>query len=210
MCVLNSSTAQARNVRPCQVRSWSMICLTNSHISQGFPMGLSAGFKLIDKDLIKDVVEKERSHPMPKQREKEKEDVPVKHKSVNDSHESLGHQHSGWTSMVEDWLCYAAGTSGPSTSSLVSEPERAYSPTTHTPPSNEHESKTKDDQKGPYQLLTKERLMGIYMAIYIHRDIRAFVQGIHGDSPACLNVDIGYRDVKRSCCRRSDRWSCRQ
>ena len=31
---------------------------------------------------------------------------------------------------------------------------------------------------GPYELLVKERLMGIYMAIYVHRDVRPFVQGM--------------------------------
>lgn len=30
---------------------------------------------------------------------------------------------------------------------------------------------SKDPRKGPYQLLVKERLMSIYLAIYIHRDI---------------------------------------
>jgi hypothetical protein len=30
---------------------------------------------------------------------------------------------------------------------------------------------------GPYELLTKERLMGIYLAIYVHRDVKSLVQG---------------------------------
>ena len=31
---------------------------------------------------------------------------------------------------------------------------------------------------GPYELLVKERLMGIYMAIYVHRDVRPLIQGM--------------------------------
>jgi hypothetical protein len=78
--------------------------------------------------------------------------------------------------MVEDWLCHAAGTSGRATSPVFGW-EGSHSPTTRSPTPNERKTERKDDQKGPYQLLTKERLMGIYLAIYIHRDIREFVQG---------------------------------
>lgn len=31
---------------------------------------------------------------------------------------------------------------------------------------------------GPYELLVKERLMGIYLAIYVHRDVRSLVRGM--------------------------------
>ena len=33
-------------------------------------------------------------------------------------------------------------------------------------------------RKGPYELLVKERLMGIYMAVYVHRDVRPLIRGI--------------------------------
>jgi hypothetical protein len=35
---------------------------------------------------------------------------------------------------------------------------------------------------GPYELLVKERLMGIYMAVYVHRDVRPLVQGMGPNS----------------------------
>ena len=34
-------------------------------------------------------------------------------------------------------------------------------------------------KKGPYELLTKERLMGIYIAVYVHRDAKPHVQGVY-------------------------------
>ncbi|KAF8484379.1 hypothetical protein JB92DRAFT_3028984 [Gautieria morchelliformis] len=40
---------------------------------------------------------------------------------------------------------------------------------------------------GPYELLVKERLMGIYMAVYVHRDVRPLVQDVStGSVPAGL------------------------
>ncbi|KAF8588898.1 DNase I-like protein [Ramaria rubella] len=57
-------------------------------------------------------------------------------------------------------------------------------------PSSHHEyfSATKTQaQTGPYELLVKERLMGIYTAVYIHRDVRSLVQGVStGSVPAGL------------------------
>lgn len=68
-----------------------------------------------------------------------------------------------------------------------------------TPDSNSHRSNTLDvnwqsiasgvntdsfsaseaqAKTGPYELLVKERLMGIYMAIYVHRDVWPLVQGM--------------------------------
>ncbi|KIJ52652.1 hypothetical protein M422DRAFT_202876 [Sphaerobolus stellatus SS14] len=44
-----------------------------------------------------------------------------------------------------------------------------------------------DSKKGPYELLIKERLMGIYMAIYVHRDVRPLIRGVSSDTvPAGL------------------------
>jgi hypothetical protein len=31
--------------------------------------------------------------------------------------------------------------------------------------------------KGPYEMLVKERLMGIYLAIFVHRDAKHLVRG---------------------------------
>lgn len=92
--------------------------------------------------------------------------------------------------MVEDWLCN--GSAGYC---------RTGSPTTADvgfPRPLMRQKSSKDSRKGPYQLLIKERLMGIYMAIYIHRDLKPFVRGLlgpdfwieshaHNLNQACLN-----------------------
>ncbi|KXN85863.1 Synaptojanin-2 [Leucoagaricus sp. SymC.cos] len=71
--------------------------------------------------------------------------------------------------MCEDWFCNGGG-SGFRVSSPTVADVSAPMPLMPRAPS-------KEPKKGPYQLLAKERLMGIYMAIYIHRDIRALVKG---------------------------------
>ena len=38
--------------------------------------------------------------------------------------------------------------------------------------------------QGPYQLLLKERLMGIYLAVFVHRDAARFVEGLSKDTVA--------------------------
>ena len=34
----------------------------------------------------------------------------------------------------------------------------------------------KEPKKGPYQFLVKERLMGIYLAIYVHGDLKPLIK----------------------------------
>jgi hypothetical protein len=131
-------------------------------------MGLGAGFKLIDKDKDKEKDkdrdrEKDREYDKPRSRHKEKDDHG---RSREDgSHEAP----SGWTSMIEDWLCQGSG-SGPRASSPTVADVGFPKPLSPRLPS-------KEPRKGPYQLLIKERMMGIYLAVYIHRDLRPLVRG---------------------------------
>ncbi|KAG6820311.1 hypothetical protein H0H93_002398 [Arthromyces matolae] len=128
----------------------------------GIPMGLGAGLnKLIDKDKDREARELERS----RSRHKDKDDPLRPRKSPED------HQHheppSGWTMMLEDWFCQGSGT-------------RASSPTVADigfPKPLSPRPQSKELKKGPYQLLAKERMMGIYLAIFVHRDVRPFVRG---------------------------------
>jgi hypothetical protein len=122
-------------------------------------MGLGAGFKLIDKD--KDLA-----------REAER-DWDLTRKNSEENLELLSHHPSSWTAMVGNWLCYTscplASPSSPADSedgSSAATPDSARSPS------------KKERQKGPYQLLIKERLMGIYLAVYINRDIRGLIRGM--------------------------------
>jgi len=134
-------------------------------------MGLGAGFKWHEKEK-----EKERPKDKDKDREKEKEkeidklkDKVVDRSKSRKEKEDMSQEHDplGWTAMCEDWLCNGGGT-------------RIMSPTiadVGAPKPLMRRAPSKEPKKGPYQLLVKERLMGIYMAIYIHRDIQALVRG---------------------------------
>ncbi|KAF9448611.1 DNase I-like protein [Macrolepiota fuliginosa MF-IS2] len=141
----------------------------------GIPMGLAAGFKWHDKDKDKEKLkDKEKEKDVEKAKEKGKEPQGFERsKSYRDKKKEddiLQDNHpSGWTAMCEDWLCNGGGFSlrnGSPTVADVSSPK----PLMRRVPS-------KEPKKGPYQLLAKDRLMGIYMAIYIHRDVRDLVKG---------------------------------
>ncbi|KAK7032983.1 carbohydrate-binding module family 5 protein [Favolaschia claudopus] len=117
----------------------------------GLPMGLGAGFK-VNRDLEK-------------AKEKEKDIDKVRPKvNKDDVKDPPPHERSGWTAKVEEWLCQGIRQNSP-TPSEISVPKRSSA-----------QSKPKE-RKGPYQLLLKERMMGLYLAIYIHRELRPFVKG---------------------------------
>jgi hypothetical protein len=108
------------------------------------------------------------------------------------------HHTTGWSSILEDYFSHGIGSIpgvkpdlsspavNPSLSSLLKSPDRGGSPASATtqamankdakwnlPPGGGEVPKT-----GPYELLTKERLMGIYLALYVHRDIKSLVEGL--------------------------------
>ncbi|KAF9493363.1 DNase I-like protein [Pleurotus eryngii] len=130
--------------------------------SSGIPMGLGAGFKLIDKDKDKDWDKfREDSEPANSSRQGDDEDGDDTPKSRKSSDNDNGNVPSGWTAMVEHWLCNGGG-------SPFAAP-RCESPTSSTTIGH--------IRKGPYTMLIKQRLMGLYIAVYIHRDVRSSVNG---------------------------------
>ncbi|KAJ3813593.1 inositol polyphosphate phosphatase, partial [Lentinula aff. lateritia] len=135
--------------------------------SEGIPMGLGAGFKL-KEDRDKDKEEKPRSSkPSHGQ-----ESLKYKKSSGTDEYtQETATHNSGWTSIVEDWLCHGSSMA------------RAASPAIsdigiHKPLSSRTALTVKEStaKKGPYQLLCKERLLGIYLAMYVHRDLKPLVE----------------------------------
>lgn len=125
-------------------------------------MGLAASFKILDKD-------RDKSRDSDKENERpHRNDDRQSISTSTDSDES--DTPSGWTSMVEDWLCNNAAANSRNTSPTITDvgPPR---------PLMRHKS-SKDVRKGPYQLLIKERLMGIYLAIYVHRDLKPLIGGM--------------------------------
>jgi hypothetical protein len=136
----------------------------------GIPLGLGAGFKLgsgdkekekdkerdKDKDKDPDNVEQEPPEPLvekrgPKVEQRDEEPVP---------------HTSGWTSILEDFLVHGIAVVKGSQSELG----RSYS-------ANDIRRRPKTATRGPYELLVKERLMGIYLAVFVHRDAKHLVRG---------------------------------
>lgn len=119
-------------------------------------MGLGAGFKLKDK---------------------EKEVTP----SI-DSEPDLASIPYGWTAILEDWLSHAGGSNFES-SPIAGHKTRVTNGEPHfpVPPSLKRRISTKAavSQKGPYEILIKERMMGLYLAVYIHREIKHLVRGMN-------------------------------
>lgn len=117
-------------------------------------MGLGAGFKLKDK-------EKEPISPI-------------------DSQPDLASIPYGWTAILEDWLSHAGGSNlEPSpvawnkSRKVNGEPQPLVSPS----PKRRISTKAAVSQKGPYEILIKERMMGLYLAVYVHREIKHLVRG---------------------------------
>ena len=142
----------------------------------GIPMGLGAGFKILDKDRDKS-----------KDLEKDHDKVSFKIKDKHDDNRSQKHDDEsdappiGWTSLVEDWLCNGTGQCRPSSPTIAD---------VGFPRPLIRQKSSKEARKGPYQLLIKERLMGIYLAVYIHRDLKPFVQGTDMISDVRLSTHL--------------------
>ncbi|KAJ7178628.1 inositol polyphosphate phosphatase [Mycena crocata] len=136
----------------------------------GIPMGLGAGFKLIDRERDRDADRGEREKAKERDRDYDKPRSKI-HK--DDAKDPTREVLSGWTAMIEDWLCHGARQATSPTPSDIGVPK---------PLSARGAPK---ERKGPYQLLIKERMMGLYLAIYIHRELRPLVKGAGvGDVPA--------------------------
>ncbi|KAF8807082.1 DNase I-like protein [Phlegmacium glaucopus] len=128
----------------------------------GIPKGLGASFKLLDKERDKSKDSDERPSDRPA---KDKDQHLEIHKS--EEHVCPENLPMGWTSIVEDWLCHGGITISRMKTPSIGFPQPLIS-----------QKSMKEPRKGPYQLLIKERLMGIYMAIYIHRDLKSSIQGM--------------------------------
>ena|SRR6267154_1316641 len=176
----------------------------------GIPLGLGAGFKLgsgdkekekdrerdKDKDKDPDNVELEPPEPLienrgPKVEQRDEEPVP---------------HTSGWTSILEDFFVHGMTVVGPSARAKdkgsQSELGRSYS-------ANDIRRRPKTGTRGPYEMLVKERLMGIYLAIFVHRDAKHLVRGasiLTHSTRSMLNAR-SVRHVQVCGHRRTNRWT---
>ncbi|KAI5981953.1 DNase I-like protein [Pisolithus albus] len=140
--------------------------------SSGIPMGLGAGIKIgaADKDKDdkehKDYQDRHTHTPSQKRKDRDKDEFTRNWKSSDDlSDQVVTYNHSGWTSLLDHWLCHRTQVN----------PQRY-----HCSPKRQslHRRVTvKESHKGPYVPLIKERMMGLYLSVYVHRDLRHLVQG---------------------------------
>lgn len=150
--------------------------------SSGIPMGLGAGIKIgaADKDREKDKDKDDRDNRDPcdkihRRKDKDRDEATRNWKSSDDLPEQLvvHYNHSGWTSLLDHWLCHRTQANplvngDPILRDPVSSPKRH---------SLHRRVTVKDSDKGPYVPLVKERMMGLYLSVYIHRDLRHLVEG---------------------------------
>lgn len=172
----------------------------------GLPLGLGGGMKW-DRDKDEEEHKRERKD---KEVDKKKKDKPKD--KIEESNPTAGtktpkyhhtvHQTVGWSSILEDYFSRGIGSiqgvkpdimspsTNPSVSSLVSSDRvLPQASTSNIPGMGNKDAKWKLPSRavevpkiGPYELLTKERMMGIYLALYVHRDIRPLVEGYSQDS----------------------------
>ncbi|KAH7884604.1 hypothetical protein F5I97DRAFT_1890616 [Phlebopus sp. FC_14] len=152
--------------------------------SSGIPMALGAGFKLgvpdkereRDKGDDKDHHEKYPLHHINshKRKDKEKDEATRGWKSSDDLPDEVvvPYNNSGWTSVLEHWLCHRMQANPQVNDHALK--EAAISPKRQ---SLHRRVTVKESDKGPYVPLVKERMMGLYLSIYIHRDLRDLVEG---------------------------------
>ncbi|TBU43249.1 hypothetical protein BD309DRAFT_961154 [Dichomitus squalens] len=126
--------------------------------ASGIPMALGAGFKLNGKDNSRS-----RHSLLPEPDDpalRKSAEADLLSPSVDKTHEHH-HPPSSWSSILENWYCHPT-VLGPLASS-------ASDPNLRT--------QTESQRTGPYELLIKERMMGLYLAVFIHREARPFVRG---------------------------------
>ena len=117
-------------------------------------MAFGAGFKLNNKDNSRSRQSLLPDPDDPPPRKSAELDLSFPLDKTNEHH----HPPSSWSSILENW--YSHSCPPPST---TSDP-------------NEH-PQTESQRVGPYELLIKERMMGLYLAVFIHREARPFIRG---------------------------------
>ncbi|EJD49680.1 DNase I-like protein [Auricularia subglabra TFB-10046 SS5] len=171
----------------------------------GMPRGIGA-FKLQDKERELKEREKEKRKLSKPDRDADDESdaednamangVGLTHSNSKDSH----HHAGGWTTILEDWLSAGVGALSGTRLALSDSDIALAAPSPAMPPepgsntvvtrdlspwdlpisTSEHAKRHKE--RGPYELVTKERLMGLYIAVYVHRDVRPLIKGVSKSS----------------------------
>jgi hypothetical protein len=155
-------------------------------------MGLGAGIKLgvpskerdkekeKDKSDDKDYQEKHHLHHLHsfKRKDKDRDEATRGWKSSDDLPDEIT-VNPGWTSTLEHWLCHRT-QANPQANGHQALKDISASPKRQ---SLHRRVTVKESDKGPYVPLIKERMMGLYLSVYIHRDLRDLVEGKFSSRP---------------------------
>ncbi|KAI9001520.1 DNase I-like protein [Trametes punicea] len=126
--------------------------------ASGIPMALGAGFKLNNKD--KDNSRSKHSLLPPDADESvHRKSAETDPQSPSEKPHEHHHPPSSWSSVLENWYCH---------------PPVAYPIASDPNLKTQHETQ----RVGPYELLAKERMMGLYLAVFIHRQAKPLVRGV--------------------------------
>lgn len=105
---------------------------------------------------------------------------------AQDKYANSHHQLSGWTYMLENWFCNEGPSLLGGSASRSQTPEVGLDTGYLDENGGQFSPKAKSTgdlnallhmrQKGPYELLVKERMMGLYLAVFTHRNIKPLVE----------------------------------
>ncbi|PIL29893.1 hypothetical protein GSI_08102 [Ganoderma sinense ZZ0214-1] len=123
--------------------------------ASGIPMAFGAGFKLNNKDNSRSRHSLLPDPDEPPSRKSAEIDLSL---TVDKTTEHHHHPPSSWSSILENW--YSHPSPPPATSDSTQHPQN------------------ESQRVGPYELLIKERMMGLYLAVFVHREARPFVRGM--------------------------------
>ncbi|KAI0249898.1 hypothetical protein BJV78DRAFT_1362618 [Lactifluus subvellereus] len=146
----------------------------------GIPLGLGAGFKLgggdkekeKDKDKDKDR-DKDRDRDRPNDEREPPESLHERRALKSESDEPAPHT-SGWTSTLEDFFVHGLAVVGPGTRARD---RNSYPDLGRASSIGDIRRRPRTGTRGPYEMLVKERMMGIYLAVFVHRDAKHLVRG---------------------------------
>ena len=117
--------------------------------------------------------DKDRDRDRPNDEREPAESLHERRAPKSESEEPAPHTH-GWTSILEDFFVHGLAIVGPGarTRDRNSYPELGRSSS-----SGDIKRRLRMGTRGPYEMLVKERMMGIYLAVFVHRDAKHLVRG---------------------------------
>ncbi|KAI0346200.1 DNase I-like protein [Trametopsis cervina] len=99
------------------------------------------------------------------------------HDLLQDKYSGAHHQPSGWTYTLEDWYSHGGSSRSAGVGSSLRTSHSEHEPddgiallSPKAKSTGDLNTRLNTLSKGPYELVVKERMMGIYLAVFVHRD----------------------------------------